>query len=184
MGRRSAPRERRPASTQPGKAILPVARKASHLIDRAEETLAGALLVVVMIVTAYNVINRYVFELSAAWAPELAGFIFTWVVFLGASAAARRGMHVSIDLVVDRLGPRARRWTILAGEIILICFYAYTAWLAIRITASSYTRVSPVMHVPYSYVYASVVLAFSLMFARGLVSLWRQLRDEPPGREA
>ncbi len=153
-------------------------RQALRLLDRAEEVLAGALLVAVMGVTAYNVVNRYVFQLSAVWAPELAGFLFTWVVFLGASAAARHGMHVSMEVVVDRLGPKSKRWTLLAGEIILIVFFAYTAWLALKITISSYSRVSPVMHVPYSYVYASVVVSFSLMFARGAAALWREFRSD------
>lgn len=151
---------------------------ALRLLDRAEEVSAGVLLVAVMAITAYNVVNRYLFQLSAVWAPELAGFLFTWVVFLGTSAAARRGMHVSMEAVADRLTPKARRWTLMAGEIILIAFFAYTAWLALRITISSYSRVSPVMRVPYSFVYASVVVSFSLMFARGTAALWRQARND------
>jgi TRAP-type C4-dicarboxylate transport system permease small subunit len=157
---------------------------ALQLLDRAEETLAGALLVIVMAITAYNIVNRYVFQLSAVWAPELAGFLFTWVVFLGASAAARRGMHVSMEAVVDRLSPRARRWILLAGQVILVAFFAHTAWLALRIMISSYSRVSPVLHVPYSYVYASVVISFSLMLARSVAALWREFRSDAAARGA
>jgi TRAP-type C4-dicarboxylate transport system permease small subunit len=123
-----------------------------------EEICAGACLVAVIAITVYNIINRYLLQQSAAWAPELAGFIFTWVVFLGASAAAKRGMHVSVRVLVDRFPPR---WQAMLGtgvDLVLAAFLAYGAWLALKITVSSYARVSPVTGLSYSYVYGSVVV--------------------------
>jgi TRAP-type C4-dicarboxylate transport system permease small subunit len=149
------------------------------VVDRSEEVCAAAILVAVMAITVYNVVNRYLLKQSAVWAPELAGFLFTWVVFLGASAATRRGMHVSIVVLVDRLGPRARRWTILAGDVILIAFFAYASWLALKITISSYSRVSPAMHLPYTYVYASVVVCFAVSLVRSLAAFRQGWAGDP-----
>jgi TRAP-type transport system small permease protein len=146
------------------------------ILRNLEEICAGACLVAVIAITAYNVINRYLLQQSAAWAPEIAGFIFTWVVFLGVSAAAKRGMHVSVRVLVDRLPPRWQAMLSTGVDVVLAAFFAYGAWLALKITVSSYARVSPVMGLPYSYVYASVVVCFALMLARTVLGLARQLR--------
>lgn len=145
------------------------------MLGAAEETVAGAGLVIVVIITIYNIVNRYVLEQSAVWAPELAGMIFAWVVFLGASAAWKRGMHISISVLVRRLGPRAQALVRLAGDAVLVAFLAYATYLAAKITVSSYSRLSPVMRVPFSYVYASAALCFALMLLRQVMAAARSL---------
>jgi TRAP-type C4-dicarboxylate transport system permease small subunit len=150
-----------------------------RILRNLEEICAGACLVGVIAITVYNIINRYLLQQSAAWAPELSGFIFTWVVFLGVSAAAKRGMHVSVRVLVDRFPPPWQTALHTAVDSLLAAFFAYGAWLALKITVSSYTRVSPVMGLPYSYVYASVVVCFAAIFARKVLGLARQLRSRP-----
>jgi TRAP-type C4-dicarboxylate transport system permease small subunit len=144
-----------------------------------EEIGAGACLVAVIAITGYNIINRYLLQQSAAWAPEIAGFIFTWVVFLGVSAAAKRGMHVSVRVLVDRFPPRWQAVLGTAVDMVLAAFFAYGAWLALKITISSYARVSPVTGLSYSYVYASVVVCFAAIFIRKVVRLGGHLRGRP-----
>lgn len=145
------------------------------MLGAAEETVAGAGLIAVVLITIFNIVNRYVLEQSAVWAPELAEMIFAWVVFLGASAAWKRGMHISISVVVSRLGPRAQALVRLAGDAILVAFLAYATYLAAKITLSSYSRLSPVMRVPFSYIYASAAICFSLMLLRQVMAAARSL---------
>jgi TRAP-type C4-dicarboxylate transport system permease small subunit len=144
-------------------------------LGAAEEAAAGVGLVLVVAITLYNVVNRYVLEQSAAWAPEAAEMLFAWVVFLGASAAWKRGMHISISVVVRQLQPRAQAFVRLLTDVILIVFLACATFLAIKITISSHARVSPVMRIPFSYVYASAALCFALMLLRQLAAAARAL---------
>ena len=135
--------------------------------------------VAVIAITVYNIINRYLLQQSAAWAPEIAGFIFTWVVFLGVSAAAKRDMHVSVRVLVDRLPPRWRAVLSTGVDIIWPLSLRTARWLALKITVSSYARVSPVAGLSYSYVYASVVVCFAAIFARKVLRLGGHLRGRP-----
>lgn len=147
-----------------------------RFLNNIEEIAAGAGLVLVMAITAYNIFNRYVLEQSAVWAPELAGILYAWVVFLGASAAWKRNMHIGIDVIVRHLPPRGRQSIRILSDMVLIAFLAYTTYLAVSITISAQTRVSPVMRVPYSYVYASAAIGFALMLVRRMLSLAQALR--------
>ncbi len=151
-------------------------RSRPGFLGNLEEIAAGLGLVVVVILTLYNIFNRYVLERSAVWAPELAGFVFTWVVFIGASAAWKRKMHIGIDVAIRYLGLRAKAAVGLLVDIVLLAFLAYATYLAIEITISSHTRLSPVMRIPFSYIYASATLSFGLMLCRQCMTLARALR--------
>jgi len=146
------------------------------LLANIEELIAGSGLVFVVGLTMYNIGNRYLLQRSGVWAPELAEMVFAWVVFLGASAAWKRDMHISISVVTRSLSPRMRKAVKVLTDVILIAFLAFTTYLAAKITISSHTRVSPVLRVPFSYVYASVFFSFSLMLIRRVVSLVKSLR--------
>jgi TRAP-type C4-dicarboxylate transport system permease small subunit len=157
--------------TRPGAALR-------RCLGSLEEVVAGLGFVAVVAITLYNVVNRYVFRQSGVWAPELAGVIFAWVVFLGASAAWKHHMHVSIDVVVTRLDRRARRATRILAKSVMVVFLAYTTWLAAKITVSSYLRETPVLRIPFSYIYVSAALGFALMAARSLMDLVKELRGQ------
>ena len=155
-----------------------------RFLDNVEEVIAGIGLVLVVAITVYGIFNRYVLERSAVWAPELAGFIFTWVVFLGASAALKRNMHISIGVVVRYLNPRVRAAVGVIADIVLVAFLAYATYLALKITISSHSRLSPVMRVPFSYVYASAALGLALMLLRRCFALGQALRRASLSQEA
>jgi TRAP-type C4-dicarboxylate transport system permease small subunit len=144
---------------------------ARKVIRNFEELVAGIGLVAVVAIIIYTIVNRYLLEKSAVWAPELAGMIFAWVVFLGASAAWKRKMHISINVVVRYLDPRTLAVIRLLADLILAVFLAYATYLAIKLTVSSHSRLSPVLRVPFSYVYASAALGFALMLLQQLATL-------------
>ena len=154
------------------------------VLRNAEEVVAGAALVMVVALILYGIFNRYVLQLSSVWAPELASLIFTWAVFLGASAAWKRKMHISIDVVVSRLGPKVQAPVRILTDVIVIVFLAYATYLAISITISSHVRLSPVLRVPFTYVYAGAALAFASMFLRELVRTARAMSPPSSAREA
>ena len=155
-----------------------------RVIKNAEELVAGVALVVVVSLILYGIFNRYVLQQSSVWAPELASLIFTWVVFLGASAAWKRNMHISIDVIVSRLGPRVRPPIRALADAIVVIFLAYATYLAISIAISSYVRLSPVLRVPFTYVYAAVAVAFASMFLRKLATVTRAMWTRDGAREA
>ena len=163
---------------------MPLHVTARRLFSNLEELVAGTGLVLVVAITIYNIVNRYVLLRSAVWAPELAEMIFAWVVFLGASAAYKRQMHISISVAVRYLDPRLQAAVAQVGGVLLAAFLAYVTYLALKITVSSHTRLSPVMRIPFSYVYASATVGFALMFVHQVASLIRAWPRNADGCES
>ncbi len=80
-----------------------------RVADRIEETLIALFLGLMTVITFANVVARYVFNDNILWALEATVFLFAWLVLIGASYAVKRSLHLGIDLVINALGPVARR---------------------------------------------------------------------------
>ena len=81
----------------------------AQAFDRIEETLIAVFLGLMTVITFANVVARYVFNDNLLWALEATVFLFAWLVLLGASYAVKHSLHLGIDLLVNALGPAARR---------------------------------------------------------------------------
>ncbi len=69
----------------------------------------------IFLIVFVNVVGRYVFGTSLAWAEEVARFLMIFCTFAGAGLALREGRLVSIDMLLDQLPPhspllKAIRW--------------------------------------------------------------------------
>lgn len=67
-------------------------------------TAAAAMALVILL----QVFSRYVLNNSLFWSEELGRMLLVWCSFVGASVAYRRGAHMGIALLVDRLPHRGR----------------------------------------------------------------------------
>jgi C4-dicarboxylate transporter DctQ subunit len=81
----------------------------SGLVDQIEETVIAVLLGLMTAVTFANVIARFVFNSNILWALALPGFMFAWLVLLGASYAVKKHAHLGVDAVLNMVGPGARK---------------------------------------------------------------------------
>lgn len=83
----------------------------SDLLERLCLIGAGALLVVNLVDVMIGVFGR--FYRAPMWTTDLAKITLVWMVMLAAAPALKRGEHMAINLVVDRLPARFRRSAIL-----------------------------------------------------------------------
>lgn len=143
---------------------------------RWEESLAVAALCVVVASVSYGVFTRYVTETSATWATELASLSFTWVVFLGAAGAMRRGMHISVDALTRLLPVRMAAGLAWLTDLLVLVFLAYALYLAVTITIDASSRPSPVLRISFFWVYLAVVLGFGSMLVTQALNMVGRLR--------
>lgn len=65
----------------------------------------------------WAVVMRYVFNAAPVWVDEVVGFLLVAIVMLAAARTLRRGEHIGVDLLVERLSLRARRWSQVWGAL-------------------------------------------------------------------
>lgn len=131
-----------------------------------------------LLAVLWGVLTRYVTESPAVWTTELSGILFTWVVFIGAAVAFREGQHIRVTLLVDALPDTVSRLLRFAGDLLVAAFLCYGTWLAIGMMELGATRFSPVMRLPFSWVYLAVVISFAAMSVTAVLRLLG-LAEEP-----
>ena len=64
-----------------------------------------------MVALVFANVVLHVFHRDNPWTTEFCEFLMVWVTFLGAAAATRRGLHMSINEFVDKLAMKGARST-------------------------------------------------------------------------
>lgn len=133
-----------------------------RIASNLDLAVAGTALAVVVASVSWGVATRYIFSQPATWTTELSSIAFAWVVFFGASAAMRRGLHIGIPILVDTLPAPVRKAATTLAIIIVTGFLAYATYLAGLLALQSFNRPSPVLRISFAYVYGGVALALSI----------------------
>ncbi len=88
--------------------ISGLGRLVAGLLGLAQAASALAVLLA-MLVIVYGVLMRYLAGQPILWADSVVSYLLVLIVMLGAASALRAGQHVAVDVLVERLGPSARR---------------------------------------------------------------------------
>jgi len=92
------------------RAALALAARAIGAAARGALALSALGVLVSLALIAWAVAMRYAFNRPPVWVDDAVGFLLVAIVMLAAAQVLRRGEHIGVDLLVSRLGPRARRW--------------------------------------------------------------------------
>ncbi len=122
-----------------------------------------------------QVVMRYVFRNSLSWSEELARYVFLWQIWLGASFAVKEHRHLRIEMIVEKLHGRNRRFFEL---FVLLVWFGFSVFLALKGSELSMLlfkrgQVSPAMRIPMGFAYASVPVGCTLMSIRLALEMWR-----------
>ena len=93
-------------------------------LDRVLELLAGLSMAVMVLLTTYQVIVRYIFSAPSTWSEELGGYIFGWSTLFGATIVSGERGHMNIPILVDRMNPPLRKAFHILWEVVAFVFSA------------------------------------------------------------
>lgn len=152
-----------------------LARLAATL-DRYTSVGCVALFAAILVIMVCQVAFRYVLNAPLTWTEELARYCFIWACYLGAPVATRRGNHVAIVFVAERL-PRVPgnllAWAIQAVSLVFFLQLGIQgAILAVR----SHTVEAITLPIPWSFIYAAVPLSAFLLIVQTLDSSRQMFR--------
>lgn len=93
-------------------------------LGRAEELIAMALVVALMVVVNLQIFARYLFHHPFIWPEEVSRLLLVWMTFIGAAALTRRGADLAVDTFVDMLPHRGRRALLILRDALLLVVFA------------------------------------------------------------
>ena len=130
----------------------------------------------VLLKIAADAVYVWLASINLSWAQELATYMFVWMAKFGAALGVRTGIHVGVDVFVNRLTPAARKPVIVFA---LLCGALFTGVIgtlgAVYVYKLDPDQVSPELEWQSWIIYLAIPLGSYLMCFRFLQVMWRFL---------
>jgi len=179
-------RQERSSTVAEGPALHALGRVVAVLASAAT-ALAGVGLLLSLALIGWAVVMRYVFNAAPVWVDEVVGFLLVAMVMLAAAQTLRRGEHIAVDVLVERLSARGKRWTrvwaalaTLAITAVLIVNGWDTAMLARRLGLLTEGN----LEWPTWWLMLLIPAGGCLLALAAVEALWRALAGLPPTASA
>lgn len=98
--------------------------KLREILTRILNVLAGASFLVMVVLTCWQVLTRYVLNNPSSWSEELVSYMFAWMSLLGASLVTAERGHMNIPVMVEKCGPALQKLLLCLAEVIGFLFSA------------------------------------------------------------
>ena len=153
------------------------------LINHFEEIAASIFIVITTALVLMNVFLRYFMRTGLYWSEEVATSCFVWSVFLGSASAYRRGMHIGVDILVNKLPKAFRNIVKLLVHIVLLVTNGYIFYLSIIFVSLSYVKPTAVLGVSSAWVSSALIVGFGLTTFYSVIHLITCFRKIIKGEE-
>ena len=136
------------------------------------------------IVIVQEVVRRFVFNFSSAWGEEAARYAFIYLGWIGAAYAVRERAHIRFDIVLGRVGPRAKAACMIFAELATLLFACIALYWSLHTIRQllQFDGATPVLRVNKAWFEAAVPIGFALIVLRSVLGMRRDWRDLRAGR--
>ncbi len=160
------------------------------LLDHLEEYLIAFLMATATIITFVAVLHRYLsgfaipvvqdalIKLNTSWAQELTIYLFVWMAKFGAAYGVRSGIHVGVDVLVNRLNDKNKKLFVLISLGAGALFTGIVGTLGANFVygMAQTDQTSSDMEIPMWWVYLAIPLGSYLMSFRFLQVAWNFIK--------
>lgn len=138
-------------------------QRISDILNRITELVLVMVLTAMAVAVFLQVIFRYVLSLPLFWTEEFARYCLVWASLLGSAVAVKRGQHIAVTILVERLPSALGRTLKIMALIAVAVILAVILWGGIQLVAITRAQISPALRVPMSIPYLAVPVGAALM---------------------
>lgn len=137
--------------------------KKTKWYDEIESSICVLIIVFMLAILTYQVVARYIFQISYPWIDELSRYALIWFAYLSASYAIIPNAHIKIDLFL-KIWPKAwRPYIKLFSNVIFFVYciavaYFSTTWImglartgtvsmGVGVSMALFSSIIPISHV-------------------------------------
>jgi TRAP-type C4-dicarboxylate transport system permease small subunit len=146
-----------------------------------EDTFSQFLLLGMLISLTMQIGIRYALSdyVTAPWTEEFARLVMVWLAMFGAASIQRSDDHISMTIVFNLLGDRAKRWVRVFGDVVTIFVLVPVVWYGWETSISLNIMYTIQLGVPLSLFAYPIPVAGTLMIVHSVMLIYRRLRNEP-----
>ena len=153
-------------------------KKALSYITNVEYAIMVVTFVAMVIAYFISVVNRNFIKASMPWTEEVAMYSMIYMALLGTEVGLRDGTQVAVTAVIEKLHGVTKIVSIIEQIILeIFSFVMLKAGLALFSKQLQTGQTTPVLKVPMSVMYFSLVLTFALILVIQAVVLVEKVMD-------
>lgn len=139
-----------------------------YIVRNIEEVVVAVGMSVASVVLFLNVVLRFGFNSGWEWAEEVARYTIVWIVFIGGSICARKGMHLAVDAVAIRLKEANQRILRMFVDVVCFLFSIYLVLYGYEMVdlARETEQLTAALEIPIYWVYLAIPVGGALMSVR------------------
>ncbi len=149
--------------------------------------LAGLFMIGTLLAVLSSIFGRFIPALELHGADAYAGYCMAVSAFLAMASTLRRGEHIRVTLIINRLSARAQCWLDMFCHVLALAVSGALAWFSIRLVRQSlaFNDISTGLDATPLWIpqlgMALGTTLFAVAFAADLVDLMtgRKVRQEP-----
>ena len=127
------------------------------------DTVIALLFGTIMLLTAFQVVSRYLLFFPAPWVEEFISFLFVWMIFTGSAAAHFQNDHTRVEILSIFLSSRSmRRLNVPIGLLVLV-FLCTVVFYGVELVQHTFTMSSQILKISMGVFYLSAPAGSSLM---------------------
>ena len=155
------------------------------LDEYLEYTLSFLFYLYLTLIIFIEVVRRYAFDSSSSWGEETAIYAFIWMTYIAAAKAAKDRSHLSVNILVMRMG---RRGKFAADMLSDVCFFVLAAvvfyYSVIPIPSSiAYGQTMLGVDLPIALATVGVPIGWFLVMVRVVQRSVKTIRDYTSGHD-
>jgi TRAP-type C4-dicarboxylate transport system permease small subunit len=94
----------------------------SRVLDAVCRSVAGVLMLALMVLVFTETISRYVFGISHEFVPAISSWLMVWVTYFMLGVVLKTREHINVDVLPTRIPPKYRAPLLTSFDIISLMF--------------------------------------------------------------
>lgn len=138
--------------------------------------IAAVLLSVMTFLVLYQVFTRYILNSPAAFTEELVRYFLIWTSFIGAAYAFSTRQHMSLVLLLEKLGPAGKRVLMTMIDVLILLFAVLIILIGgTKLAMSAKMEFSALLGIPRSLVYSMAPVSGVFIIIAQIINLYEDI---------
>ncbi|MGN8648175.1 TRAP transporter small permease [Gracilibacillus sp. HCP3S3_G5_1] len=149
-------------------------------LDRTIEIITCTLLIVMVVVTSWQVISRYIFNNPSSLTGEFLRFGLIWFSLLAGAYVVGKKSHIAITFLSNRIkSEQKKRMLDIVVQINFVLFAVIMVTGGFKAVSLTMTQISPSLGLPMGYVYLSLPVSGFIILLYCFINLMELAVSKP-----
>ena len=135
---------------------------------------------VMMLLIIVDITLRAAFNTSTLIAEEISGYLFVFVVYFGLAETLKKGRHVKVELITERIPHKVKMWLNPILAILALSSLGVVFWRTILMVCRSYswgTRIPGPLDVPVYLPQSILVIGLFLLIMQYILQIITEINS-------